>query len=176
MATFKVKYATRNKLARALQMEIKKLGLVADWAMYDSVRISAMQSDNFNNITITVNPSNPTVLSSATIAGKVTLSHGTATVRILIRGVNGSIILNATVETDVNGYYEYVWQSLDVGTHRIRASWEGDDYAQPAESQTLAVEVKAKPETPLWQYAAVGAAIAIVVLAVVFSKRRKRRR
>jgi len=55
MPTYKVKYATRNKLARALQQEIKKLGLIDYGTMYDSVRISAMQSDNFNNITITVN-------------------------------------------------------------------------------------------------------------------------
>jgi len=55
MPTFKVKYATRNKLAKALQQEIKKLGLIDYGTMYDSVRISAMQSDNFNNITITVN-------------------------------------------------------------------------------------------------------------------------
>ena len=55
MATYKVKYATRNKLARALQQEVKQLGLIETGALYDSIRISAMQSDNFNNITITVN-------------------------------------------------------------------------------------------------------------------------
>ena len=55
MPTYKVKYATRNKLARALQMEVKKLGLIDTGSLYDSIRISAMQSDNFNNITITVN-------------------------------------------------------------------------------------------------------------------------
>lgn len=54
MSTYKVKYATRNKLARALQMEIKNLGLVADWAMYDSVRISAMTGTELNRIDITV--------------------------------------------------------------------------------------------------------------------------
>jgi hypothetical protein len=33
MATFKVKYATRNKLQRAIQQEIRKLGLVDTRAM-----------------------------------------------------------------------------------------------------------------------------------------------
>jgi hypothetical protein len=54
MATFKVKYATRNKLARALQMEIKKLGLIDYGTMYDSVRISAMTGTELNRIDITV--------------------------------------------------------------------------------------------------------------------------
>ena len=54
MATFKVKYATRNKLARALQNEIKKLGLIDYGTMYDSVRISAMTGEELNRIDITV--------------------------------------------------------------------------------------------------------------------------
>ena len=54
MATFKVKYATRNKLARALQQEIKKLGLIDYGTMYDSVRISAMTGEELNRIDITV--------------------------------------------------------------------------------------------------------------------------
>jgi hypothetical protein len=55
MATFKVKYATRNKLAKALQQEIRALGLVDTGALYDSVRISAMTGDELNRINITVN-------------------------------------------------------------------------------------------------------------------------
>jgi hypothetical protein len=55
MATFKVKYATRNKLAKALQQEVRKLGLVDTGALYDSIRISAMTGDEFNRIDITVN-------------------------------------------------------------------------------------------------------------------------
>lgn len=55
MATFKVKYATRNKLAKALQQEIRSLGLVDTGALYDSIRISAMTGDELNRINITVN-------------------------------------------------------------------------------------------------------------------------
>jgi hypothetical protein len=55
MATFKVKYATRNKLAKALQQEVRKLGLVETGALYDSIRISAMTGDELNRIDITVN-------------------------------------------------------------------------------------------------------------------------
>ena len=54
MSTYKVKYATRNKLARALQNEIKKLGLIDYGTMYDSVRISAMTGAELNRIDITV--------------------------------------------------------------------------------------------------------------------------
>ncbi len=55
MATFKVKYATRNKLARSLQKEIKDLGLVDTWDLYNSVRISAMTGSELNVINLTIN-------------------------------------------------------------------------------------------------------------------------
>jgi hypothetical protein len=55
MATFKVKYATRNKLARSLQKEIRDLGLIDFGALYDSIRISAMTGDELNKINITIN-------------------------------------------------------------------------------------------------------------------------
>lgn len=38
---FKVKYQLRNRLAKLLKQEIKSLGLVDTWALYDSIRISA---------------------------------------------------------------------------------------------------------------------------------------
>lgn len=55
MATFKVKYATRNKLAKSLQKEIKDLGLIDLGTLYDSIRISAMTGDELNKINITIN-------------------------------------------------------------------------------------------------------------------------
>lgn len=55
MATFKVKYATRNKLARSLQQEIRSLGLVDTGALYESVRISAMTGTELNVINMTIN-------------------------------------------------------------------------------------------------------------------------
>jgi hypothetical protein len=55
MPTFKVKYATRNKLARSLQQEIRALGLIDTGALYDSVRISAVWGDKLNVITMTIN-------------------------------------------------------------------------------------------------------------------------
>lgn len=55
MATFKVKYATRNKLAKSLQKEIKDLGLIDEGTLYDSIRVSAMIGDKINKIDITIN-------------------------------------------------------------------------------------------------------------------------
>ena len=52
---FKVKYATRNELAKSLQREIQTLGLVDTRALYDSVRVSAVGSDQLNQINITIN-------------------------------------------------------------------------------------------------------------------------
>jgi hypothetical protein len=54
MATYKVKYATRNKLARALQQEVRRLGLIDTGALYDSLRISAMTGEELNKIDITI--------------------------------------------------------------------------------------------------------------------------
>ena len=52
---FKVKYATRNKLARSLQKEIKDLGLIQEWTLYDSIKISAVSGEVLNELTITIN-------------------------------------------------------------------------------------------------------------------------
>lgn len=51
---FKVKYSTRNKLQRALQQEVRKLGLVDEGTMIDSIRVGAATAD-LNKIYITVN-------------------------------------------------------------------------------------------------------------------------
>jgi hypothetical protein len=53
--TFKVKYATRNKLARSLQKEIRSLGLVDEGTLYDSIKISAMTGTKLNVVEITIN-------------------------------------------------------------------------------------------------------------------------
>lgn len=55
MAKFKVKYATRNRLAKALQREVKQLGLIDTGALYDSIRVSAMTGDKLNELNVTVN-------------------------------------------------------------------------------------------------------------------------
>ena len=52
---FKVKYPTRNKLARSLQKEIRALGLIDTGALYDSIRISAVSGDTINELMITIN-------------------------------------------------------------------------------------------------------------------------
>jgi len=52
---FKVKYPTRNKLARSLQKEIRALGLIDEGTLYDSIRISAVSGDTINELLITIN-------------------------------------------------------------------------------------------------------------------------
>jgi hypothetical protein len=53
--TFKVKYATRNKLAKSLQKEIRALGLIDEGTLYDSIKISAMTGSKLNEINLTIN-------------------------------------------------------------------------------------------------------------------------
>lgn len=52
---FKVKYPTRNKLARSLQKEIRALGLIDEGTLYDSIKISAMTGSKLNEINLTIN-------------------------------------------------------------------------------------------------------------------------
>ena len=52
---FKVKYATRNKLARSLQKEVRTLGLIDTGTLYDSIRISAVSGEVINELMITIN-------------------------------------------------------------------------------------------------------------------------
>ena len=54
MAEFKVKYKTRVKLQRAIQQTIQRMGLVEDYDMKDSIRVSAVTGD-LNQIKITIN-------------------------------------------------------------------------------------------------------------------------
>jgi hypothetical protein len=52
--TFKVKYATRVKLQKAIQQVIRKEGLVQEYTMLDSIRISSTTGD-LNQLYVTVN-------------------------------------------------------------------------------------------------------------------------
>lgn len=52
--TFKVKYATRVKLQKAIQQQIRAKGLLDTYAMLDSVRISSTTWD-LNQLYVTVN-------------------------------------------------------------------------------------------------------------------------
>jgi hypothetical protein len=51
---FKVKYATRVKLQRAIQQQIQQKGLVDTYALKDSVRVSSTTGD-LNQLYVTVN-------------------------------------------------------------------------------------------------------------------------
>jgi hypothetical protein len=51
---FKIKYATRAKLQRAIQQQIKRLGLVDTGALESSVRVSSATGD-LNKLYITIN-------------------------------------------------------------------------------------------------------------------------
>ena len=54
MAEFKVPYKTRVKLQRALQQEVRRLGLTDTFDMYNSIRVGAATAD-LNKIFVTVN-------------------------------------------------------------------------------------------------------------------------
>lgn len=51
---FKIKYATRVKLQRAIQQQIRRLGLVDTGSLSDSIRVSSATGD-LNKLYITIN-------------------------------------------------------------------------------------------------------------------------
>lgn len=51
---FKVNYKYRNRLAQLLKREIKSLGLIDTWALYESIRISATM-EALGTLDITIN-------------------------------------------------------------------------------------------------------------------------
>ena len=98
-------------------------------------------------------------------------------VSVQISRVNETgVVFNATVKTDTNGSYVYVWKTSEAGAWEIKVSWDGDQNTKPAESKAEPVNVEAvpPPSAPqnLLPYVAV-AIIIIIALSVIYFLIRK---
>ncbi len=105
------------------------------------------------------------------------------------------------VDTDANGKYTFTWSPYTPGTYEVKASWEGDELYEGAESIILTIHVSSISETsspttspttspisettetspitpsPLYSiiiYAAVAGAIATIVIVVLLMMKRAR--
>jgi hypothetical protein len=98
-----------------------------------------------SEITIDVSPTSIFVSESITISGYITPSRPNVDVTILKDGA-----FLASVKTDTNSRYEYVWRTIgtadpsknDVGEHKIKAKWDGDNEYQGATSEEKTVVVQ----------------------------------
>jgi nitrous oxidase accessory protein NosD len=125
------------------------------------------------NVTASTDKTSGTTNSPIQITGKVTPTQTVANVTIQIRNGSQTLLVNATIQTDTSGSFNYTWTPSEGGTYTVRASWLGDDYTNPAQSRAFAIAIEQRPEYALWQYALVGALIAFAILAVIILRRRK---
>jgi len=128
-------------------------------------------------ITVDAEPQNVTVGSNVTICGSINPMRDNVNVSVQICLVNETgVVFNATVKTDTDGAYAYVWKTYEVGAWEIKVSWDGDQNTKPAESNTELVNVEAvpPPSAPqnLLPYVAV-AIIIIIALSVIYFLIRK---
>lgn len=99
-----------------------------------------------SSITVDVEPQNVTVGSNVTIYGTINPIRENVNVSVQISRANETdIVLNATVKTDADGSYAYIWKTSEAGTWEIRVSWEGDQNTKPAKSEAKNVNVEASP-------------------------------
>jgi len=131
----------------------------------------------FSSITVDVEPQNVTVGSNVTVCGSISPMRESVNVFVQICRVNETgVVFNATVKTDADGFYIYVWKTSEVGTWEIKVSWDGDQNTKPAESKAEPVNVEAvpPPSAPqnLLPYVAV-AIIIIIALSVIYFLIRK---
>jgi hypothetical protein len=129
-----------------------------------------------SNITIEADKTATTVGTSINIIGIVTPLHANVNVTLDIRTSNGTRSWNATVKTDENGGYSYVWTPNATGIYRIKASWQGDPVTMQAESDEVEVNVQARGTIPIQQYiiAAVAVLAIFIILVAVIRKTRKK--
>jgi len=130
-----------------------------------------------SSITVDVDPQNVTVGSNVAVCGIISPMRESVNVSVQISRVNETgIVLNATVKTDADGSYVYVWKTSEVGTWEIKVSWDGDQNTKPAESKTEKVNVEAvpPPSAPQNLLPYVAAAIIIIIaLSVIYFLIRK---
>ena len=99
-------------------------------------------------ITVNVTPSTVTVGSDVTINGTITPARVDINVTIFYRLSGGTWTTLATVKTDSNSHYTYLWATIEIGTYEIKASWQGDENTCPAESETKTATVTPPDSKP----------------------------
>jgi hypothetical protein len=127
-------------------------------------------------ITVNVEPQNVTVGSNVTISGMISPNRANESVSIQIYSVNESkFVCNATVKTDMDSFYTYVWKTSEIGTYEIKVRWNGDQNADPAESEAKMVKVEAPPPPLDVLHYVIVAMVIIAALAVYlyFIKRKR---
>jgi hypothetical protein len=107
-----------------------------------------------------------------TINGGI-VADGTVRANVLVkisdRPSGGTWTTFATVTTNQNGNYSYVWETKTPGTYEIKASWDGDQNTEGAESLVRTLTVKEEAGgIDIKIVAAIVAGVVIIAAVVIY--------
>jgi len=71
------------------------------------------------------------------ISGSLSPSLMGENVTLYVSSMGSPLVMLATVVTDSDGHYSYVWESPPGGMYSVRANWSGDDDYSDADSSTF---------------------------------------
>lgn len=104
------------------------------------------------------------------IAGSLSPSLAGETVTLYISSMGSPLVMLATVVTEADGQYSYVWESPAGGIYSVRANWSGDDDYNDADSSTFRLIVI---PSELFMIGAVLVFFLVILLVVTLLTRRK---
>jgi parallel beta-helix repeat protein len=125
-------------------------------------------------ITVNVEPENVTVGSDVIISGRINPKREDVNVTVQISLVGDTNVkINATVKTDIDGFYTHTWKASEIGTYEIKVVWNGDDNTLQAESDVKVVNVKESPSILPTIITLVIIGLFVTILIIIFIKRRR---
>jgi len=95
-----------------------------------------------SSLTLNIYPTTVPVGSNVTINGTLTPTRIDVNMTISYRLSAGTWATLATVQTDSNSNYTYLWKTTYVSTYEIKATWAGDEETWQAESDIKTVNVQ----------------------------------
>ncbi len=104
------------------------------------------------------------------IAGSLSPSLAGETVTLYISSMGSPLVMLATVVTEADGQYSYVWESPAGGIYSVRANWSGDDDYSGADSSTFRLIVI---PSELFMIGAVLVFFLVILLVLTLLTRRK---
>lgn len=108
--------------------------------------------------------------SGVQISGSLSPSLAGENVTLYVSSIGSPLVLLATVETDSDGTYSYMWDSPPGGMYSIQANWSGDEDYSGADSSTFSLLVIST------EFILIGGILAfflVILLIVTKSKRKK---
>ena len=146
--------------------------LITEGAESDVLSLTVLKMPS--TISIALSSTTITLGSNVTITGTIDPWRAVETVTIQYKPNGGDLTTLANL-TAVNSKYNYTWTPDEAGTYEFKASWDGDEGTEGAESEVLVLTVKEAPSGIPIEIVIVATVVIIVIAAVVvyFVKFRK---